>query len=406
MQSASLLPAEAALRVVTKTLRVLLVSSSSGSQGGGELYLVGLAGGLAALGHEVTVLLAEHPRMDELAGQFASSVTVQRMAYVNTYDRPLRSVGAVLDRRGIRRLAAQFRQLGPEILHVNQQNAEDGLDLLLAAARAGVPWLATIHLTQGMTALGAKGGWLRDLVARRVYGQALGHWLTIADQGAESLRRFLGDPLSDTRLHCVHNGVADVPAGDRRQVRREWGCREEDIVLGCVGRIEAQKNPLFLLPLLSQLPPRTRLVWIGDGRLRQMMLDEARRLGVAERVHVDGWRHDARQRLSGFDLFALPSQYEGLPLAVLEAMAAGLPCVASRVDGVGEALLDGVSGMLCPPGDEDAWLNALAALVENRQQRELLGRGARRRYESHFTLTAMARATAGVYAQVREKSQP
>lgn len=383
-----------------RPLRILLVSSSSGSQGGGEFYLVGLAEGLAALGHEVTAWVAQHPRVDALAALLRRVARVERMVYVNTYDRWLRSVGACLDRSEIRRLAAEFRLFQPDVLHVNQQNVEDGLDLVLAAGQSGLPWVSTIHITRSMTALGAKAGWLRDALVRRVLRHTPGHWLTIAETCGDDLQRFLGPAFPSTRLHRVPNGVADVPPGDRLQTRRSWGCRDGDLVLGCVARIESQKNPWLLLRLLRQLPPRVRLVWIGDGRLRQAVLDEAQRLGVAERVHLDGWRDDARQRMSGLDLYVLPSHYEGLPLAVLEAMAAGLPCVASRVDGMGEAILDGVSGLLCSPGDEHAWLAALLRLVGDRALRERLGREARRRYEERFSLTQMARGTVEVYAKV------
>jgi glycosyltransferase involved in cell wall biosynthesis len=182
-------------------------------------------------------------------------------------------------------------------------------------------------------------------------------------------------------------------------------------VLGCLARIESQKNPLFLVGLLPDLPERVRLVWVGDGRLRGELLDTAERLGVRNRVRVDGWRSDARARLAGFDAFALPSQYEGLPLAVLEAMAAGLPCVASDVDGNREALVHGESGYLCPPAagtfpwfasaaDRGAWLACLHTLIAGESRRREMGQAARRRYLACFNLEAMAHGTVEVYRKV------
>src|SRR5688572_24291224 len=120
-------------------LRVLLVSSSSGSQGGGELYLGGLAEGLSALGHEVESLLAAHPRMDARSVRLAHSGRVHRVDFPNTYDRRTRAVGAALARRTIARLAGVFQDLRPDVLHLNKQNLEDGLDLLLAAGRTDLP---------------------------------------------------------------------------------------------------------------------------------------------------------------------------------------------------------------------------------------------------------------------------
>src|SRR5205085_3888183 len=100
-----------------------------------------------------------------------------------------------------------------------------------------------------------------------------------------------------------------------------------------------QKNPLFALDLLRQLPRQVKLVWVGDGRMREEFLSAVRHFDLEARVHFEGWRADARQRLAGFDIFMLPSVYEGFPFAVLEAMATGLPCVVSEVDGTREAVV-------------------------------------------------------------------
>jgi glycosyltransferase involved in cell wall biosynthesis len=156
---------------------------------------------------------------------------------------------------------------------------------------------------------------------------------------------------------------------------------------------------LFALELLPRLPPHVRHVWVGDGRLRDEFLARADALGVRGRLHWDGWRADARARMAGFDAFLLPSRYEGLPLALLEGMAAGLPCVASDVDATREAVADGETGWLCPPGDADAWADRLARLASDEESRLRAGRAGLRRYREQFSLEAMARGTAAVYEQ-------
>ncbi len=381
-------------------LRVLLVSSSSGSEGGGEFYLVGLAEGLKGLGHEVEALLSNHQRMDEVARHLQPWAKVHREQYTNTYDRPLRPIGAVLDRPLIRRLRSQLRGLLPDVIHINKQNLEDGLDLVLAAAKSGLPFVSTIHITRNPVSLGAAGGWIRGWVARSVLRGTAAPCLTIARVCADELAAQFGNAVPPSRIHCVLNGVREAPSSDRDSIRREWECNGQDFVVGCLARIESQKNPLFLVGLLPDLPKQVRLVWVGDGRLRGEFLDAAQRLGVRDRVRVEGWRSDARGRLAGFDVFALPSQYEGLPLAVLEAMAAGLPCVASDVDGTREAIVHGESGYLCPPNDREVWLARLRTLMANESQRKTVGQSARRRYLECFSLEAMARGTADVYRKV------
>jgi len=392
-----------------RNLRVLLVSSSSGSSGGGEFYLVGLAKGLQRLGVEVAALLAEHERMDGLAEMLAPHAEVHRFAYRNTYDRPLRAAGAVLDRRGIAEHAALFRRLQPDLIHLNKQNLEDGLDLVLAAQRSRLPFLATIHVTRTMQSLGARLGRLRDRVAFDALRRTECPVVAIADACAAELAA--DGRLVPARIHVAANGVEQPPAGEREHYRSEWNCSPADFVIGCVARVEEQKNPLFLLRILPQLPAHIRLVWVGDGRLREQFLEAARREGVSQRVHLDGWRTDARERMAGFDAFVLPSRYEGLPLALLEAMAAGLPCVAADVDGVRQAVVPGESGMVCLPDDRASWRSALETLASDEQQRRRLAAGARRRYEQHFSLDAMSEKTAAIYrtvlgAHAADPSQP
>jgi glycosyltransferase involved in cell wall biosynthesis len=338
--------------------------------------------------------------MDRLAELLDPFAVVHREPYTNTYDRRLRALGAVLDRSLIGRLCGRFQEIRPDVIHINKQNVEDGLDLVVAAAKSRLPLISTIHITRPPDVLGAWGGALRGRIARYVLNQTSAPCLAIARQCANELTSWLGEGSPSPRVHCVHNGVSDAPPGDRAAIRREWHCLDEDIVLGCLARIEDQKNPLFLVGLLPYLPRQVRLVWIGDGRLRGELLMAAEQLGVQDRVQVEGWRSDGRARLVGCDVFVLPSKYEGFPFALLEAMAAGLPCIASDVDGTREAIVDDESGVLCPAGDHDVWLARLRCIIEDRSLRESLGQAARQRYLDFFSLNAMARGTERVYHAV------
>jgi glycosyltransferase involved in cell wall biosynthesis len=330
--------------------------------------------------------------------------TIHRQKYPNTYDRRLRVLGAVLDRSLIGRISESFQMIRPDVIHINKQNVEDGLDLVAAAAKSGLPFVNTIHITHPPDVLGAWGGRVRSWIARQALRRAMAPCLAIAQGCANELTIWLGESGGSPRIHCVHNGVSEAPRADREAVRREWNCRKGDFLLGCVARIEDQKNPLFLVELLPYLPEQVRLIWVGDGRLRGELLKTAERLRVRDRVHIDGWRSDARSRLTGFDLFVLPSKYEGFPFALLEAMAAGLPCVASDVDGNREAINDQENGILCRSGDRDSWLSSLRLVIANQSQREALGTAARLRYLNCFSLHAMARGTVDVYRLVMAKA--
>jgi glycosyltransferase involved in cell wall biosynthesis len=381
---------------VIPNLRIALVSSSSGSRGGGELYLCNLADGLSLAGVEIHSVLAEHARMDELAERLGQHGAVHRIPYLNTYDRRLRSIGAVWANRQIRRLCDFLARLPVDLIHLNKQNLEDGLDLLLAGERTGLPTVATIHVTRTMRDLRALGGDLRDSVSMRVLRSGSAELIATAQAGLADLIK-LG--IERSRLHLVWNGVPEADASDRERLRADWGCPPDAFVLGCVARIEPQKNPLFLPKILAQLPERVRLVWIGDGSQRGDLEQVIRNPNLAGRVILPGWHHNARSLLAGFDVFVLPSLYEGFPLAILEAMAAGLPCVVSDVDGVSEAIVDGEHGFVCPPNDAAIWLDALRRCLEHPELRADMGRNALARFRHRFSLDAMARKTLSVYEQ-------
>lgn len=378
-------------------LRVALVSSSSGSRGGGELYLCALANGLKALGHEVESVLSNHPRMDELAALLAQQGHVRRIEYCNTYDRRTRCVGAMMARRDIRRLARELAGLRADVIHVNKQNLEDGLDLLFAARDSGLPVVSTVHVTRTMSRLRSVGGSVRDWLSVRALRSVQCPLIAIAQSGLDDLAALGIDP---SRLHLVPNGVGEASPNNREAVRRSWGCGPNDLVLGCIARVEAQKNPLFVPSLLAQLPCNVRMVWIGDGSLRESLRQKAIELGVVDRLVLPGWQHNARSYLCGFDIFVLPSIYEGFPLAILEAMAAGLPCVVSDVDGVAEAVVDGKTGFVCPPNATEIWVERIRRYATDSAARERAGSQAQARYRERFSLEAMARNTARVYASV------
>jgi glycosyltransferase involved in cell wall biosynthesis len=395
-------------------MKVLLVSSNSGSRGGGEIYLCRLAEGLKALGHEVFALLAAGSEMDELAAQLGDLAAVVRVDLRNTYHRSMRAFGAVLDRAQIVRLREAFTNISPDLLHLNQQVAEDGLDLLVAAREAGLPHVSTVHIGSSPRTLGAVAGGVREHLARHVMARSSALHISVSAHSAEELGAWIPVLRERDRLRVVHNGVFSASTAShespalRDRYREEWGVAPESIVLGCVGRIEEQKDPLFLLELFARLSeddPRLRLVWIGDGRLRGRLEDSVQAAGLTGRVTIDGWRADATQRLRALDLFVLPSRFEGLPLALLEALWVGLPCCANSTAGIPEAIVDGLNGRLCEPGDLDGWLETLGALLNDPQERSRLGAAAIESARAGFSIETMTTRTVKVYSEAIDRAR-
>lgn len=335
--------------------------------------------------------------MDEFAETMSSCSEVVRIPMINTYHRRTRLLGAVTDVKGRNIAKSFYRKLNPDVVHINKQNLEDGLELVLAGRDCGIPTVATIHVTRSAVALGAVAGRLRDFVTRRTLCKAAVPLIGTSAQCTKDLVQFVDD--ASVKCFNVPNGAFEVD-GDRTAARKSWPVSENDIVLGIVARIEAQKNPLFVSPLMAALPDHVKLVWVGDGRMREQLEKQILADGVQDRVHLAGWQQDARRLMSGFDIFILPSLYEGFPFSILEAMSAGLTCVVSDVDGTRDAIQDGKTGHLCAVNDLEAWVGTIRKLIEHENVRQEIGQAARSRFVAEFSLKAMATRTADVYASI------
>jgi len=310
-------------------VKILLVSTSSGSRGGGELCLLYLGRALAARGHKVTLWTSRHPRMDELAERFTAHGPVIRADYTNTYDRPARSLSSFLDRRTARRVAAEWRTLAPDVIHLNKQNLEDGLDLVAAARLCDRPALAMIHITQSAVYLRAALAPLRDWVARRALTRFPGPLVTTPESRRSDLTHFLGD---GSRVRIVTNGVPIPPplgAEARQAVRAELGAQPGELLGIAVGRMVPQKRPLLFLETAAAIHsriPQARFVWVGDGALAGEWDAWVETRGLGSVIQRLPWRNDVPRLLGSADFFVHVADFEGLAFAILEALAAGLPC--------------------------------------------------------------------------------
>jgi len=384
-------------------MKVLLVSSSSGSRGGGEIYLHRLATGLSRFGHCVLALCSNAPPMDELAENLRRVCEVSRMELPNTYRRPTRCLGAALDFAQHRRISRIFHQLSPDIVHINQQVAEDGLDLLLAARSSSIPFLSTIHITHSASFLKARLGRLRDIVTRAVVRRVNTTHIIVAERAQHDFIARFGF-LDTHQVKVVLNGVSLSQADDARgRTRARWGVTPDETVIGSVGRLEAQKAPDIALEIIAGLVSKRlpiRYIWIGDGPQRTAFQRQAHALGIASYVHLDGWRDDVTSCLQGLDIFLMPSRFEGMPLALLEAMGAGLCCCVSDVGGMGEAIHHGLNGFLCAPSDVPKWCEEIEAIAVNPTLRVEVGHRARDFAHKHFSVDSMASSTIAVYRDV------
>jgi glycosyltransferase involved in cell wall biosynthesis len=222
--------------------------------------------------------------------------------------------------------------------------------------------------------------------------------VAISKEVAATFRRVYGRDCRAT----ISNGipVKSYRRGGAEGTRwRKAHAFDSDAVLFvCVGRLDTQKNPLLLLRAFAALDDtRSHLLLLGAGNLRDQVVAEVRERGLQGRVHLLGKRSDVADCLAASDVFVLASNWEGQPLAVMEAMAAGLPVVCTAVGGVPELVRSGKHGILVPPGDQVALTGAMRCLRDDPQQRAAMGAAGRNHAADAFGLEHMAEEYANLY---------
>lgn len=294
-------------------------------------------------------------------------------------------VPPVRHKRDIRAIIQQvrvMRALSPDVCHVNlctPYACQYGL--LAAFLSRGTKVVAVEHLPLSSQSP------VRRLLKRRSSARLAAH-VAVGAWAARLVEEDAGLPLGS--IAVIHNGVP-APVGMGPAERLAAGP-----VIGAVGRLDRQKGFDVLLDAIVSLPG-ANLVIVGGGGERDALERQARELGVSSRVVITGWRDDARSLLGGFDVFALPSRYEGFPLVVLEAMQAGVPVVATDVGSVSEAVTDSETGLLVPPDDPTALAAALASMLDDDPLRQRLAENGRTLALGRFEAMTMARAYERLY---------
>ena len=208
----------------------------------------------------------------------------------------------------------------------------------------------------------------------------------------------------------IPNGVAIAQA--RRpaaEVRRELQTAPEAIVIATVARLHPSKGQQYLLRafrLVRDRHPGAVLWLIGDGECRAALEREAGELGIAASVRFAGTRRDVRDILDAVDLFALPSLWEGMPNALMEAMAAGRPVVASSTDAIGELVIHGETGWMVRPGDAEGLARCMIDILADPRRAADVGQAGLRHVREHFSLERMADAYATLYRDELKRHDP
>ena len=297
-----------------------------------------------------------------------------------------------------------LRQHRPTVVHTRNLAA---LEMQVAAWAAGVP--LRIHGEHGRDVDDLDGSSVRHQRLRRLYAPFVHRFVTLS----QDLQRYLLGPvgIAPQRVAQIYNGVdatrfAPPPAGLAQPIASCPFHAPGHWLVGTVGRMAPVKDQLLLARAFVQalhLEPafgdRARLVMVGDGPQRaavQAVLDEA---GAAQLAWLPGERGDVADVMRGLNCFVLPSLAEGISNTILEAMAAGLPVVATRVGGNAELVADGRTGLLVPAAEPEPMAQALLRLWRHPGEGQAMGRAGRADVEARFSMQAMVSAYQSLYDQ-------
>lgn len=358
----------------TNRLRVALLLESDGP-GGAEVVVFQLGEELASRGHHV-LFVGPSTGIGWLGDKFRSA-GLPTANYVKRNP---------LDPRWVSDLATVFRTHQIEVVHAHEfAMAVYGT---AAARRLGLPVVNTFHGAESMTRALRRRIALRWAIPRSTASRA------VSTATKAQLDRDLG--LSDDQIGVVHNGIP-VRQGNPAAVRRELGIKADELMLLAIGNLEHRKGHLVLLRALQRLqaaglsmPWRVVIAGGRGGPTRPLLEAFASEHGFLDRLHILTYRNDIADLQAAADIFVMPSLWEGLPLAMLEAMLAGNAIVASETSGIPEAVTAGVEGLLVPPGDDAALASSLKELMTDPPLRASLGHAARNRGLSEFTIDVMA----------------
>jgi L-malate glycosyltransferase len=299
-------------------------------------------------------------------------------------------------------LVREFKKSNIQIIHTHKYK-----DTILAAPAAklcGIQHVVrTVHgLREPFEGLQAFKMSLYEAVERAVNRSCVDSIIGVSSQ-IESKYKADGGVSS---VMCIRNGIdleGKSVQTDRWRTRKDLGIDSETCLIGTVGRLTPVKGIPYLLEaatILLRQGAKVKILVVGEGSIRQDLTAQTHNLGITDNVVFLGHREDTDTLLHAMDIFALPSLSEGIPMALLEAMAASRPIVASRVGGIPEIIEDGVDGYLVEPMDVNNLAERCRQLIEFPEVARKMGEQGRKRVERDFSATAMADRVASVYKEL------
>jgi glycosyltransferase involved in cell wall biosynthesis len=320
---------------------------------------------------------------------------LQRAAQLGIATLPLAVCGE--DRADFEQFRDFLEKEAIDLVHVHAGIGWEGHQGVYAAHFANVPVIVrTEHLPYLLT----------NPEQQRDYAKMIAYADQVITVSEVSRKSYIEQGVDAGKVTAIANGVrrfSHAPIADRSALRQRLGIAESARVVITVGRLTEQKAHTDLLAAIPQVlraEPQALFVWLGDGPLKAKLCDAIESDGLSQHVLMLGTRKDVPLFMQAADLLVMPSLFEGMPLVLLEAMAAGLPIVATNVGGNAELIEDQVHGCLVPPANPAVLAHAIVEALAHPEQTERWRRAAQQRFESRFTVEQMAQTMDDLYRRL------
>ena len=295
-----------------------------------------------------------------------------------------------------------FRQERPDIVRAHAfvpcMAARRAMD---RAGLRGVPLLASVHSSWAKEFRGMKRVTVPFIYP--LLDRASDHIVTVCKPFKEEMK---ARGINGDKITVIENGISPdivfMPEG-RERIRKEIGLKDTDVVIGFLARLMAQKQPHDLIaaaPRILASVPNAVFTIVGDGQLRAGMEQHVASLGLTDRFHFLGGRTDVPEVMSSFDVFVLPSRWEGFPNALLEAMSCGRPCVVTAVVGTTEIAVHEQNALLIPLNDPPALADAVLRLIKDPALSARLGAAAAQGTKERFSVARTVERTLELYSRL------
>ena len=374
--------------------KILLISSNSSSRGGGERYLIYLSQGLHELGCEVHALLSNQSYMDEWATLLnEEGAEVHRLPLVGLRHRPLRFIQSIADRKQQQKITQFCQQLHPDTILVNQQYDEDGLDYLIGAIKAKTSSVGgTIHMPMTVNKNQRPFGKFRGKLLQKWYKNHPYHKIFVSSGCQTEFNNYyqISGSTNVVNLGCSFAGGLNSPT----DLPGSW--QDNLPIIGFIGQFVPQKNLSLLIEgwlWLNRQGIKTRLLLVGDGIERATIEQKLLKFSVPETWKITGWQTNPEKYLSVIDIYAMTSNFEGLPLSLIEASGNGIPSIVTQFNGASDIAFQAPWVKVVSSRDSATFGKSLWETINNLSNLKQIAQQEQARFRKYFSSKRMAKDT-------------